>query len=299
MYNHIAAQPTAFANVVERNRAPLAKLSENASKARKILLIGIGTSYHAAQIGGHLLRVFAPAVACEVWHSFDFCLYGPQLSNGDLVVAVSHRGAKTYTLRALERATEAGCSTAMITGQAAPPPPMELSVFETVEQEQSSAHTISHVGAVGVLAEWIRQLADHPMLNPDLLDELIPSALSTALATEDQMACWAETHSAARRIWLVGAGPTEITANEIALKIKETSYLQAEAFSIEVLLHGPFQCCEPDDLLVLLMPGEAARPRMLELTSMIKAVGSKCVLITDEQTSATTPTLSNIDGGPG
>ncbi|WP_287518038.1 SIS domain-containing protein [Okeania sp. SIO2C2] len=51
-----------------------------------------------------------------------------------------------------------------------------------------------------------------------------------------------------RRIWLVGGGQNAITAYEIALKIKETSYLQAEGMSIETMLHGPFQCTETEDL---------------------------------------------------
>ena len=209
MYDHIRVQPAAFADVVDRNSAPLAALAEEVSACRKMFLVGIGTSYHAAQIGGHLFRVFAPSVACEVWHSFNFSLYGPMLSADDLVVAVSHRGVKQFTLRALEHAKEVGCTTAMITGQGAPPPPMKLdAVYHTVEQEKSAAHTFSHVGAVGVLAELTRQVAGNVSLDVELLTKTIPAALAAGLASEKQMSRWAAEHQQRRRIWLIGTGPS-------------------------------------------------------------------------------------------
>ena len=54
MYNHILAQPRALANVVKRNCDGLAKMTVKAAEARNVFLIGIGTSYHAAQIASHL-----------------------------------------------------------------------------------------------------------------------------------------------------------------------------------------------------------------------------------------------------
>ena len=66
------------------------------------------------------------------------------------------------------------------------------------------------------------------------------------------------------------------------MKIKETSYLQAEGLSVEALLHGPFQCCEAEDLFVLIAPGGAAQARILELSKMITVIGAKLVLVTDD-----------------
>lgn len=283
MYDHLQTQPVAFAEVVHRNRDLLAPWAETIRSRRKLFLIGIGTSYHAAQIGAHLFRGHAPVTPCEAWHSFDFALFGPALSADDAVLAISHRGAKQFTLRALGMAKEAGCSAALLVGQGAPAPPMALDAsFETVVQERSSAHTVSHVASVAVLAELTRQVGGSEALEVELLQRRIPAALTDALATETQMARWAAKHRASRRIWLVGAGPTAVTAHEAALKIKETSYLQAEALSVEALLHGPFQCCEAEDLFVLIAPGGAAQPRMLELPPMIREIGAQCVVLSDD-----------------
>ena len=102
MFDHVQSQPEAFREVARRSRSLLNELSQDVAAARKVYLVGIGTSYHATQFGGHLFRVYAPQVDCEVWHAFDFCLYGPRLVENDVVIVVSHRGTKQFSLRALD-----------------------------------------------------------------------------------------------------------------------------------------------------------------------------------------------------
>jgi glutamine---fructose-6-phosphate transaminase (isomerizing) len=87
-----------------------------------------------------------------------------------------------------------------------------------------------------------------------------------------------------RRIWLLGGGPSGVTAVEKALKIKETSYLQAEGMPTETMLHGPFQCVEADDLFVLIAPAGAARERTLEVAELVEEVGARYVIVGDETT---------------
>ena len=84
-----------------------------------------------------------------------------------------------------------------------------------------------------------------------------------------------------RRIWLVGGGPLEVMAQEIAMKVKGTSYLQAEGMSSEAIQHGPFQCVEPEDLFLLLAPAGAAQERLFPLAAMIKDIGASYLVIDD------------------
>jgi len=100
------------------------------------------------------------------------------------------------------------------------------------------------------------------------------------------MAALAREHAGRRRIWLLGGGPGAVTATETALKIKETSYLQAEGMPTETMLHGPFQCVEADDLFVLIAPSGAARDRTLEVAELIDEVGAPYLILSDETTEA-------------
>ncbi|MBA2343546.1 MAG: SIS domain-containing protein [Rubrobacter sp.] len=271
---------------MERNETAVDDFAAGMSDCERLFIIGIGTSFHAARVGEHLLRVYGGGLDVRVMHSFDFALYGPPLGPGDCVVAASHRGSKRYTAAALARAREAGCRTALITGEGGSGMGSAGTVFTTVAQEKSSAHTVSYTGSVAVLALLAGSIGRHrtgeDTLPGDLLREEIPAALRGALGTGETVGTLAREHVGRRRIWLAGGGPSAVTAEETALKIKETSYLQAEGMSAETLMHGPFQCVEDDDLFVLAAPSGAARDRTLEVADLASEIGAPCVIVSDD-----------------
>jgi glucosamine--fructose-6-phosphate aminotransferase (isomerizing) len=290
MYDAILAQPEAFVRVVERNEAAVDEFASLIASRRRIFLAGIGTSHHATQVGEHLVRAYGGDPDVRAVHSFDLALYGPELRPEDCLVAVSHRGAKRYTALALERAREAGCPTALITGEGGSGEGGANVVFRTVPQEESSAHTVSYTSAVAVLTLLAGRLGHHrtgsSTLPDELLRERVPGVLRAALGTEEEVAALAREHVGRRRIWLLGGGPGSVTATETALKIKETSYLQAEGMPTETMLHGPFQCVEADDLFVLIAPSGAARERRVVVAELIDEVGAPYLILGDEASEA-------------
>jgi glucosamine--fructose-6-phosphate aminotransferase (isomerizing) len=285
MYEAIQAQPGAFARVVERHRDAADAFAAEVAGGGRLFLVGIGTSHHAALIGEHLMRLYGGGVDARAVHAFDFALYGPALMPDDAVVAVSHRGSKRYTAASLARAREAGCRTALVTGEDGTGGDRADVVFETVPQEVSSAHTVSYTSAVAVLALLAGSVGVHRGRSEALPDGLlvreVPDAMRAALEAEGWAEAVAREHVGRRRIWLSGGGPSAMTATEIALKIRETSYLQAEGMSTEALLHGPFQCVEAEDLFVLVAPRDAARERTLELAELAGEVGAPWVVVED------------------
>jgi glutamine---fructose-6-phosphate transaminase (isomerizing) len=284
MYDAILSQPEAFASVLAKNEAAVDEFAAGASSCGRLFIVGIGTSYHAARIGEHLFREYGGGIDVRAVHSFDFALYGPDLAPGDCVVGVSHRGTKRYTAQALRRAREAGCRTALVTGEGTVS--VEAgAVFRTVAQERSSAHTVSCTTAVAVLAHLAWRVGYHrtgsEAVGEELLREYLPAALREALGAEERVEQLAREHVRRRRIWLLGGGPSAVTAEEVALKIKETSYLQAEGMSTETMLHGPFQCVEAEDLFVLVGCPGAAQERTLEVAELVDEVGGACLIVGD------------------
>lgn len=297
MHDAILAQPDAFVRAVRRNEDAADRFAAEAASCRRLFIVGIGTSHHAALVGEHLFRAYGGGVDVRAAHSFDFALYGPELSPEDCVVAVSHRGTKRYTALALQRARQAGCKTALITGEGDFETDVDL-VFRTVAQEKSPAHTVSHTTAVAVLALLAGRLGSHRQGSetPDRgsLEDEIPAALRAALGTGDEAASLAREYVDRRRIWLVGGGPGSVVAAETALKIKETSYLQAEGIPTETMLHGPFQCVEAEDLFVLISPSGVARERTLEIAGLAREVGAEVLVVDDGagEVPAGTPRLT-------
>src|SRR3712207_4541076 len=190
MHDAILAQPEAFARVLEKNEGAVDEFAAGASSCERLFLVGIGTSYHAARVGEHLLREYGGGVDVRAVHSFDFALYGPELAPGDCVLALSHRGTKRYTAQALQRAVEAGCRTAIVTGEGSSVSVRTDAVFRTVAQEGSAAHTVSHTAAISVLAHLAGRVGYHRTGSETLpevfLRNELPAALGAALGAEER-----------------------------------------------------------------------------------------------------------------
>ncbi|HEU5228089.1 MAG TPA: SIS domain-containing protein [Ktedonobacteraceae bacterium] len=280
MYEAVMTQPDACASIAVRAASVADEIVQKLHAARRIFLVGIGTSFHAAQVGYLLFR--RVGLTTQAMHAFDFALYGPPLNADDAVILVSHRGGKVYGLQAIQRAQEAGCYTLLITGQGDPLSARYASqTFKTVEQDKSSAHTISYSTSIVALAALANAHARRETGAEVFALADLPAILRSCLEREEQVKTLAQHYLNRRRIWLVGGGPSAITAQEIALKIKETSYLQAEGMAIEVMVHGPFQCVEPEDLFILIAPAGAAQERVVQFSGQVKAIGIPYLLLDD------------------
>lgn len=287
MYEAVQGQPEAFARIVNRHDGAMDAFATRIASCERLFLVGTGTSLHAAQVGEHVLRAYGGDLAVHPYPAFDFALYGPRLGARDCVIGISHRGNKNYTVQSLARARDAGCVTALVTGEGNPEGRAAAeAVFQTVPQEQSSTHTISYVASIAALSILASHLGHRRtgarLLPKRVLSEEVPAALREALTREGEVAPWARAHVGRRRIWLAGGGPSATTALEIALKIKEAAYLGAEGMPIETFLHGPFQCAEPEDLFVLIAPAGAAQERVAELGGMAAEIGAAYLVVSDQ-----------------
>lgn len=286
MYDAILMQPEALAVAVRRNEKVIEQLAAKIANYARLFIVGIGTSHHAAQVGEYLMRAYGGGLDVQAFHSFNFALYGPHITSRDCVIGISHRGNKAYTIDALKYASEAGSCTALITGEGevAKALPVNFSL-STVAQEKSAAHTVSYVSAITVLASLAARIGYHrtgqSLLPPGFLLDELSLVVRAGLAQENEIIFLARQNQNRRRIWIVGGGPSAVTAFEITLKIKETSYLQAEGMSVETMLHGPFQCAEAEDLFILIAPAGAAQQRVLELAGLVKEIGAACLVVSD------------------
>ncbi|HEV2284044.1 MAG TPA: SIS domain-containing protein [bacterium] len=297
MYDAMREQPDAFAAVAARTAPAAGTLAARLAQCDRLYLVGIGTSYHAALTGEHLVRTYGGGLPVYAAHAFDFALYGPPLGPRDAVITVTHRGTKRYTRDALARARDAGCPTVVITGfndmvagrgSAGDGPDDRAGadlILHTVPQERSSTHTVSYAGAVAALSVLAAQVGaarlGRPALDSATLHDIVPAAIREALALEPEIAGYARGLASSPRIWLVGGGPGAIAAIEGALKIKETSYATAEGMSAEAMLHGPFQSSEPEDLFLLIAQSGPGQRRVADVAAAAHEIGARLVVVDD------------------
>ena len=217
-------------------------------KGHRVLLVGTGTSWHAANIGAYWLRL----AGLEAWplQAADAALYGPQPQRNDAVIVISHRGNKAYGSQVFAAARQGGVVTVQISRRGN----LDADI-ETVDGEISSAHTASYTGSLFRLAQLASQLG----AGLGRLDD-VPEAIAAALSGPGP-----QVRPPERMLQFIGAGPNQWTAAEGALKVRETSYVAAEGLGYEQFLHGPSVALTERDALICLDGGGPAVIRLEEI----------------------------------
>lgn len=225
-------------------------------RGRRILAVGTGTSWHAANHAVWLLR----EAGVDAWplQAMDAALYGWPVRDGDSVLLLSHRNTKRYSTEVLERARSTSLPYVVVGGRGSPGVDLK-----TVEQERSAAFTASHLGALLRVAQLARALgADLEGL------ERVPDAVEAALEGEG-----AGVELPARLLEFTGAGPNQWTATEGALKVREACRVATEGLSVEQLLHGPSVALDDRDALVCLDGGGPGSERLAAVAEAAERSG--------------------------
>jgi glutamine---fructose-6-phosphate transaminase (isomerizing) len=261
MRDAMQSQPEELARILA-DSGPAVQAADRL-RGRKVVLIGIGTSWHAAHHGAWLLR--EAEVQAEALHAADVAPYERAIDPGDAVIILSHTGSTGYSMQMLGRAREAGAVTVHISGVG------KGGDIETVAAERSYAYTVSHTGALLRLAQVATALGAH--LGP--LDDL-PGSVQAVLDRPGPL-----IEPPARLVELIGAGPNAWTAQEGALKIREASYVAAEGLSSEQFFHGPSVALDEQDTLVVLDGGGPAARRTHTIADAVEVTGATVVRYTE------------------
>jgi len=282
LYQSIHRQPEVLRDVLRREAEAAQHAAEILAGARRIYLAGTGTSNHAAIVTEYLYRSLG--LDAEARTVFDLANYGPQIRSEDVVVLISHRGAKTYGNRVLELVKAAGAKSIGVTGLDSPMSIPEV-IFHTAPQEKSSTHTMSYTGNLmalamtGVAYAELKGPKPHPLRS---VLEAMPQTFEGVLRREHVIQPVAQSLAQSGRLVLAGAGPNVQTAREGALKVKESSYLVAEGFEFENLLHGGIQPLKAGDTAVVLVPPSAAAERATDVVRALEILGASILVIHDE-----------------
>jgi glucosamine--fructose-6-phosphate aminotransferase (isomerizing) len=248
---------------LERILGETARIDEMAERLaeRRVLLVGTGTSWHAAHQGAALLRL--AGLEARGVASSGFTQGDPALKPGDAVVVLTHTGGKRHTPEALRRARAAGTPTVVISGLG-----VEDADLTTVARETSAAYTASHLGALARLAQLARALGAGLEL------ERVPDAVRAALADARPPVVPPD-----RLLELIGGGLNRWTAAEGALKARETAYVATEGLDVEQFLHGPSVALRGTDLLVCLDGGGPWSERLREVAAAAERSGVRVLRV--------------------
>jgi glucosamine--fructose-6-phosphate aminotransferase (isomerizing) len=241
----VLAQPEWLAGVTER-------VGDRRFPDSRLLFTGCGTSFHAAQVAADL-------AGGEARQALELVL---RPEDADLLVAISHEGTTPLTKEAVEAFDG---ETWLVTG--APESPLAKLVDEVVqvapEVEESYCHTKSYTVALAGCAVMAgREIGDLPGTVEAIL------GASGPVEASDQ-----------ERWLVVGGGRDWPTAQEAALKLREGTFVAAEAYHTEQLLHGHLAAVDESVRAVLLEGEGRARERSRDVARALGEIGAPTELL--------------------
>lgn len=281
MHDAIYAQPGALRLVLRANAEALADAAARLRTLERIVLAGIGTSWHATLVGELLFaRVARFGHRARALHSFEFASSWPDPDPKTGVVVVSHRGTKRYSLDAIAKAKAGGGVGVVVTGKGSGEglAIADVRLF-TVDQEASAAHTVSYTCAMALLAALAAAIGGDAGARRAL--EAIPDQLALLLGQEawEQLAA---RFAGRPRYYFVGGGPNTATAYEAALKMNEANHTTAIGFNCEQFLHGPWVALNPEDVVFVVAPPGPSYRRCLDVARVAREVGAAVVALVRE-----------------
>lgn len=308
MQKEIFEQPAAVENTLElaanaRSVSPQlfgAAAERVFSEIDAALVIACGTSHHAGMVARYWLEGLA-GIPCNVEIASEY-RYRDSVPNARaLVVVISQSGETADTLAALEHARSLGqrhCLAICNVPESALVRTSPLKFLTRAGPEIGVASTkafTTQLTALLLLAMVLAKLRNRLSgeRERELLDALrgLPAALTGALRAEREVRKWAKRFAQCQHALFLGRGIHYPIAMEGALKLKEISYIHAEAYAAGELKHGPLALVDANMPVVAIAPKNALYEKLKSNLHEVRARGGELYVLADEDTS-----MSDADG---
>jgi glutamine---fructose-6-phosphate transaminase (isomerizing) len=301
MQKEIFEQPMAIANTLEMvTRAQ--SLSPNLfgvnaenilPQINQVLILACGTSYHAGMVARYWLEGIA-GVPCNVEIASEFRYRDSVPDPRTLVITISQSGETADTLAALQHAKALGQKHSLSicnVPESALVRASDLRFLTRAGPEIGVASTkafTTQLAALALLTLVIAKLKGRLTAEreAELLTELrhLPTALSTVLHVEPQVKMWAEKFTNMQHALFLGRGIHWPIAMEGALKLKEISYIHAEAYAAGELKHGPLALVDKTMPVVAIAPNDALLEKLKSNLQEVRARGGELHVLADQDT---------------
>lgn len=258
-----------------------------------ILILACGTSYYAGLVAKHWLESIAK-IKTEVEIASEYRYREPVTSRRALVVTISQSGETADTLAALKYAQSLG-QTRTLTVCNVPSSAMvqlcSTRFLTRAGQEIGVASTkafTAQLAALFMLAVTLGRVRGQvtALRESQYLQQLrgLPQVLKAMLALEPQIAGWANRLSSKENALFLGRGLQYPVALEGALKLKEISYIHAEAYPAGELKHGPLALVTEAMPVIAIAPDDATQEKMKSNIQEVRARGGELFILADKDT---------------
>jgi len=295
MLKEIYEQPLAVRNTLEGrlndDRVAIDAFGDSAQQIFKdvkhVQIIACGTSYHSGMVARYWLEQFA-GVSCNVEIASEFRYRQSYVHENSLLVTISQSGETADTLAALRLAKEQGYMASMTI----------CNVPGSSLVRESDLAFMTKAGAeIGVASTkaFTTQLVGLLMLTASIAQEkgldqsaivnaikVLPAKLEETLLLADGIADLAEEFADKHHSLFLGRGSQYPIAMEGALKLKEISYIHAEAYAAGELKHGPLALIDADMPIIVVAPNNELLEKLKSNVEEVRARGGIIYVFADK-----------------
>lgn len=268
----------------------LFQVQDRILEARRIIIIGCGTSWHAGLVGEYLIEEYA-RTPVEVEYASEFRYRNPLINKDDVVIAISQSGETADTLAAIQLAREAGALVLGICNVVGSSIPREThaGVYTHAGPEIGVASTKAFTAQVTVLAMMAFLLGyKKGVISHEVYEELIqdlnavPIKIEKILEMNGEIKKMAEIYKDSTNCLYLGRGSLFPVALEGALKLKEISYIHAEGYPAAEMKHGPIALIDRNMPVVFIATNDKSYDKIVSNIQEVKARNGIVIAVVTE-----------------
>ncbi|KJZ20424.1 glutamine--fructose-6-phosphate transaminase (isomerizing) [Loktanella sp. S4079] len=300
MAKEIAEQPTvlqgALAHYINADATDvtLPEPGLDFSKIERVTMVACGTAFYACLVAKYWFEQVA-GIPVEVDVASEFRYREPPVTPGTVALFVSQSGETADTLAALRYmegkaakiVSVVNVPESSIARESDLPLPILAGTEIGVASTKAFTCQLTTLAILTLKAAHVRGKITNDELSEKLsMLRSLPGILNLALGIEDKTKAVAAELSEARDILFLGRGAMYPLAHEGALKLKEISYIHAEAYASGELKHGPIALVDQHVPVIVMAPRDALFDKTISNMQEVMARGGKVILITDQKGAA-------------
>lgn len=297
MQKEIYEQPLAIKNTLEgRLKSDSIDLSELGPKAEEILskvehiqIVACGTSYNAGMVSRYWFESLA-GIPCDVEIASEYRYRKPATRRNSLLITLSQSGETADTLAALRLSKELGYLSSLAICNVAGSSLVRESEFVLMTKAGAEIGVAStkafttQLTVLLMLVAYMGRIKGVATLEHDVSTALhaLPSRIESMLSKDKVIEALAEDFSEKSHALFLGRGDQYPIAVEGALKLKEISYIHAEAYAAGELKHGPLALIDADMPVIIIAPNNELLEKLKSNIEEVRARGGLLYVFADQ-----------------
>ncbi len=298
MLKEIYEQPFAISQALEgrfiNNRLLENTFGHNASEVfdniKSVQILACGTSYHAGLVARYWFEQLA-CVPCNIEVASEFRYRNPVLTPDTLIVTISQSGETADTLAALQEAKKLGAKYSLAicnVPESSLIRESDLALLTRAGPEigvaSTKAFTTQLVSLMTLVIALGRRFKLTEALEQKITSELfaLPGKIEKVLQLDDTIKQLAEQFAEKEHALFLGRGTHYPIAMEGALKLKEISYIHAEAYPAGELKHGPLALIDAEMPVIVVAPNNSLLEKLKSNMQEVSARGGQLIVFMDE-----------------